>query len=571
MTRPRGRVAHDGGVTLSLMSSATELPTANEPGPRARRLPWQRGRYGRAPVLVLVAAAVVALASLAPAGYLVLREGFSLSLLVDALDSPSTPELVLNTAMLTVAIGACSLLLGVGLAVLVVRTTLPAPRLWIVLFTMPLAVPGFVAAYTWVAASFRYLPHSTAIFGLGGSTLVLSLGLFPYVFLPTVAALRGVDAAQEEVSRGLGRSNWRTFFTVTMPQLRVAISAGMLIVVLHVLAEFGALQLLNYSTLTTAIMQRVRVLGAPEAGRALAVVLVGGAALVLLLERLARGRRAPARVGRGVVRSTVRWSLGRARFGWTALCVLVALAALGVPVYLAVVGLLDGLTGQAGSGAATALGGPTGIDWAGLGSAALNTLELALLAGVTATVAALPISWLYARHPGRFSTLAERSVWLAHALPGVILALALVYIGVRWFRPVYQTPVMLVVAYVILFLPLAVGSQHVGLRAAGRRLDEAAHSLGYGRFRTLTRVTLPLALPGVAAGGLFVLLDSAKELTTTLLLVPTGMTTLSTALWSTTNGEVLDFTAAAPYGSALILIGVLPAYLLARRTVQLTQ
>jgi iron(III) transport system permease protein len=85
----------------------------------------------------------------------------------------------------------------------------------------------------------------------------------------------------------------------------------------------------------------------------------------------------------------------------------------------------------------------------------------------------------------------------------------------------------------------------------------------------MLRVTLPLALPGVAAGGLFVLLDSAKELTTTLLLKPTGMDTLSTAMWSTTNGEVLDFTAAAPYGVALILVGVVPAYLLARRTLQL--
>jgi iron(III) transport system permease protein len=513
---------------------------------------------------------VVAVASLAPAAYLVLREGFSIGLLWRALDSPSTPELLWHTAALVLTVGAASMLLGVGLAVLVVRTSLPAPRLWIVLFTMPLAVPGFVSAYTWVAASFRYAPSSTAIFGLGGSTLVMSLGLFPYVFLPTVAALRGVDAAQEEVSRGLGRSELRTFLTVTLPQLRVAISAGSLIVVLHVVSEFGALQLLNYSTLTTAIMQRMQVLGSPESARALAVVLVGGAALLLLVEKIARGRQAPARVGRGVLRAPVRWGLGRARWLWALACAAVSLLALGVPLYIAIVGLADGLSGAGAAGADAALDGQVGIDWAALGSAALSTLELALAAGVVATVVGLPISWLYARHPGRFATIAERSVWLAHALPGVIVALALVYLGVRWFRPVYQTPLMLVAAYVVLFLPLAVASQHVGLRAAGRRLDEAAHSLGYGRLRVLVRVTLPLALPGVAAGALFVLLDSAKELTTTLLLIPTGMTTLSTALWSTTNGEVLDFTAAAPYGIALILIGVLPAYLLARRTVRLT-
>jgi iron(III) transport system permease protein len=331
-----------------------------------------------------------------------------------------------------------------------------------------------------------------------------------------------------------------------------------------VLAEVGALQMLDSSTRTTASMQRVRVLGAPESGRALAVVLIGGAALVLLLERIGRGRASLARVGRGVMRAPARWSLGRARAAWSAGCGLVALAALGVPLYVAVVGLVDGLAGGEGAG----LGGPSGIDWGGRGVAAWNTLELALLAGVVATLLALPISWLYARYPGRFATLAERSVWLAHALPGVILALSLVYMGVRWFRPLYQTPVMLVAAYVILFLPLAVGSQHVGLRTAGPHLDEAAQSLGYGRIRTLLHVTLPVAFPGVAAGALFVLLDSAKELTTTLLLIPTGMTTLATGLWSTTNGEVLDFTAAAPYGIGLIAVGLVPAYLLARRTIR---
>lgn len=530
--------------------------------PRAGR----RGLTGagrRAHPLVVMAALAVAAASLAPAAYLVLREGFSLPLLAKALSTPATPELLARTAVLLLTVGAVTLVLGVGLAVLVTRTDLPLPRLWVVLFTMPLAVPGYVSAYTWVAASFRYLPKSTAIFGLGGATLVLSLGLFPYVFLPAVAALKGLDAAHEEVARSLGLSAWRTWWTVTLPQLRVAVSAGMLIVLLHVLAEFGALEMLSYPTLTTAVMQRVQVLGSPESGRALAVVLVGVAALLLLLERLARGRATPPRVGRGVVRDSARIPLGRARAAWTVACVAVAAPALGVPLYVAAVGLIDALGGGRVAGAAAA------IDWARLGPAALATLAFALLAGLVATLAALPVSWLHDRHPGRLASLVERSVWLAHSLPGIILALALVYIGVRWFRPLYQTPAMLVAAYVILFLPLAVASQHVGLRAAGRHLDEAAHSLGYGRLRTLARVTLPLAMPGVATGALLVLLDSAKELTTTLLLVPTGMSTLSTALWATTNGEVLDFTAAAPYGTALILLGVVPAYLLARRTLRL--
>lgn len=516
------------------------------------RRPGRRGP----PLPIALAAVAVALASLAPVGYLLLREGFSFSLLAHELNSPSTPRLMLNTLVLLGTVGGTCVVLGVGLAVLVVRTDLPLRRLWIVLFTMPLAVPGFVSSYTWVAASFRYVPRSTALDGLGGSTMVLSLGLFPYVFLPTVAALHGVDAAQEEVSRALGRSRWHTWWTVTMPQLRVAVAAGTLIVTLHVLAEFGALQLLNYQTLTTAVMQRVKVFGAPESGRALSVVLVGGAMLLLLLERVMRGGRQPTRVGRGVPRRPAAWQLGRAKPLWLLAALAVALLALGVPGYITIIGLTDGL------------GGPAGVDWGELVHVVGTSTGLAVSAAVVATVVGLPISWLAARHPGRLATVTERSVWLAHALPGVILGLALTFIGIHWLPKLYQTSTMLVIAYVVLFLPLAVGSQHVGLRAASRQFDEMAHSLGHGRLRTMWRVTLPLALPGIGAGALFVLLDAEKELTSTLLLQPIGTTTLTTALWGTTNGEVMDFTAAAPYGLALIAVGVIPAYLLARRALR---
>ncbi|HEY9473501.1 MAG TPA: iron ABC transporter permease [Mycobacteriales bacterium] len=513
----------------------------------------------RASVLITVAAGLVAVVSLSPVGYLVLREGFSFSLLVHELSSPATLPLLKNTLVLLVTVCVFCLVLGVGLAVLVVRTDLPRRRMWIVLFTMPLAVPGFVSSYTWVAASFRFFPDSTALSSVGGATLVLGLGLFPYVFLPTVAALREVDAAQEEVARSLGRSSMRAFLTVTVPQLRVAVSAGTLIIALHVLAEFGGLQLLSYQTLTTAIVQRIKVLGAPESARALSIVLVAASILLLFTERLMRGRRGRTRIGRGVTRVPVAWRLGRARTAWIAVATTVSVLALGVPAYVSATGIVSAIVRPELS---------DGIDWSTLTQAAATSTKLAVAAGIAATLVALPVSWLTSRHPGAFSTLTERAVWIAHSLPGVVLALALVYLAVHWFHPLYQTSTMLVVAYVIMFLPLAVAAQHVGLRAATREYDDMAHSLGHGPLRTFGRVTLPLAFPGIAAGALFVLLDVEKELTTTLLMEPTGTVTLTTALWATTNGEALDYTAAAPYGVALILIGILPAYLLARRTLR---
>lgn len=172
------------------------------------------------------------------------------------------------------------------------------------------------------------------------------------------------------------------------------------------------------------------------------------------------------------------------------------------------------------------------------------------------------------RHPGWLATLTERATWIAHSLPGVVVSLALVYLSVRWLTPFYQTSALLVAGYVILFLPIAVGAQQVGIGHASPQFDKVSRSLGIGGLATFFRVTLPLALPGVAAGAVLVLLNVGKELTMTLLLHPTGTRTLATALWATTDGEVLDFSAAAPYAVALVVITAIPAFLLIRQTLQ---
>lgn len=515
---------------------------------------------GRRPPLPLaISALLVGAAALAPVAYLLARDGFHPGQIRAELTAPTTLPLLAHTITLALLVALVCILLGVALAVLVVRTTLPWRPLWIVALTMPLGVPTFVASYTWVSASLTLFPESRFIFGLRGAVITLSLALYPYVFLPVVAALRGLDPAQEEAARSLGRSRFSAFMRVTLPQLRPAISGGALIVALHMLAEFGALQLLGYETLTTAIVNRVTVLGSPESARALATPLIVLAIALLALERLIRGRRSPLRTGAGSARPPKLWRLGRLAPFWIIAAGGVLVLALGVPLYVTAAGL-----------ARTLHGGASPVDWGSLADAALATAGLGAAAAVFATLVALPVSLLAERYPGRLTAVPERCTWLAHALPGVLVALALVYLGVRWLSPFYQTATMLVIAYVILYLPLAVGAQRIGFGHASPRFDEAGRSLGHGPLRTFMRVTLPLALPGIGAGAMFVLLAASKELTTTLMLRPTGTDTLTTALWATTNGEVLDFTTAAPYGLALMLVAAGPAYLLARRLIHPT-
>src|SRR5690625_3239961 len=349
---PGAARARSGPDTAADMSETVDIgvgPAGIEPAgptPSARR----RLRSGhRAPVSLTVVGALVALAALSPAAYLLLRAGFSFSLLRDQLAAPTTVPLIYNTLWLLLLVLGASLILGVGLAVLIARTTIPWPRLWTVLLTLPLGVPTFVGSYAWVAFSYRYFPGSTLIFGRGGAAAVLTVTLFPYIFLPVLTAVRRLDPAQEEASRALGRGPVTAFFRVTLPQLRSAIATGVLIIGLHILAEFGAVEMLSYSTLTTAIVQRATVLGMPESARALAVVLALGAIILLLLDRVLRGKPLATHSGRGAVRPPIRW-----RLGWTAplfvLVVLaVVLAALAVPLWVTVTGLARRLGGAGGA------------------------------------------------------------------------------------------------------------------------------------------------------------------------------------------------------------------------------
>ena len=236
---------------------------------------------------------------------------------------------------------------------------------------------------------------------------------------------------------------------------------------------------------------------------------------------------------------------------------MVPLLAVGPTVLMTVRGLLAGQ-------------GAVAPDWSQVGAALSNTVGYALAAALVATFCALPVSWWVTRHPQPLSHLTERAVWLAHAIPSAILALALVFLATRLVPSLYKTPAVLVAGYVILFLPLAVANQRVGLQSARRSYDEVASSLGARPARTFARVTLPLAAPGFAAGAILVALDASKELTTTLMLLPFNSSTLSSKLWATTNGESLDFTAAAPYAALLVLLGILPVYLLVRGTLAAT-
>ena len=167
------------------------------------------------------------------------------------------------------------------------------------------------------------------------------------------------------------------------------------------------------------------------------------------------------------------------------------------------------------------------------------------------------------RYPGRTATLLERTAYLGQGMPGIVVALALVSLAIRAVPPLYQTAPLLMAAYAILFLPLALVSVRAAFAQAQLRLEEAGRVLGLSPFAVALRVVLPLAAPGLGAAAALVFVAVVTELTTTLLLAPIGTDTLATEVWADTT--TLAFAAAAPYAAAMMALSLGSTYLLARR------
>ncbi len=454
---------------------------------------------------------------------------------------PRIAELLRNTVTLAAACMTATAALGVALALAVERTDLPGRRAWHGLLVAPLAVPAFVNGYAWVSLD-------RGVNGFAGAFGVVTLSYYPLVYLPVVAMLRRLDPALEESAWSLGHSRGRTVRTVVLPQLRPALLGGALLVGLHLLAEFGALSLLRFPTFTTAIYDQYGSTFNGAAATAMAGVLVLLCLFLLLAELRLRGDRRYSRVGRGAARSATPVALGPWRWPLLAAVAAVVALAVGVPAFSLLRWLVSGTS--------------TEFPVDELGAALAATVVLALAGAVVTTLAAVPVVWLAVRHRGWASTAIERSTYVANALPGIVVGLALVVASLRLVPAVYQTAGLLVAAYAILFLPRAVVTVRAGLEQAPAVLDDVAHSLGTGPLETARRVTLPLIAPSLGAGAALVFLAISTELTATLMLSPIGTSTLATEFWSASSE--LRYGAAAPYALLLVLVSIPATVLLMR-------
>lgn len=507
--------------------------------------PTARARRRRAsapPALLLVGGWIAALVALVPLAYLVVRTGEAgPARVLEILTRPRTLELIGRSVALTVIVTTGALLLGIAIALLVTRTDLPGRRVLAVLAGLPLAVPSYVAAFAWLTTA----PWAR---GLLGASVVLTLVSFPYVYLPVAAALRRTDPAQEEVARSLGAGVLTTFARVTVPQIWPAAASGGLLVALYTLSDFGAVAMLQCDVFTRAIFMSYSASFDRTPAAVLACLLVLLTVVITLGERRTRRGDETARVGAGVSRDHAPAPLGAvggaglARWLWWSGCVGLLLLALGVPLY----GILRWTRESVAAG----------IDVDRLVTSTLATAQYSFAGAAACTVLAIPVGILAARYRGPQVRAIESASWAGHALPGIVVALSLVFFGLRVVPGVYQEWPLLVFAYVVLFLPAAVGAVRAAVALSSPALEDVSRSLGHSALATWRRVTLPLAAPGIATGAALVTLTCAKELPATLMLHPTGVETLATSLW--THTSIAAYGGASPYAAMLVLLGLAP-------------
>ncbi len=495
----------------------------------------------RAPVLA--AATVVSLLSLIPLGFIIaVAVGAGWDEVVRLVIRPRVGELLVNTIWLEVITLPLTIVLAVALAWITERTALPGARYWAGLMVAPLAVPAFVQSYAWSSV----LP---GLNGLAGVVVIAVISYMPFVYLPVAAQLRRLDPALEDGAASLGKSPRQIFWMVVLPQLRLPICAGALLVGLHLLGEYGLFALMRFDTFATAIVDQFQSVYNAPAANLLGGVLVLCCAVLFGLEAWVRGDRRYARLGSGAARQPSRRRLGRSgRLATIVLLLATAVLSLGVTLATLLRWLWIG---------GTAVWSEP-VLWTSLG----QTVLFSLVGAALTTALAVPMAWLSVRHASRAVRTLETAQLYAGALPGLIIALALVSITVRLMLPLYQTAATLIFAYALMFLPRALTGLRSSIAQAPVDLERAAMSLGRPPLSAVLRTTMRLAAPGIAASLALCALGISNELTGTLLLAPNGTRTLATKFWALTSE--LDYVSAAPYALLLIALSV-PLVVLLRR------
>ena len=493
--------------------------------------------------------AVIALLMLLPL-YVSLKDVFNAqNNLSSLLNTRGLGHTIGRSLLLAFCTGLGGMIIAVPQAFFLARYKVPGKRLWLILFVLPLVIPSYISAYSYLAA-FGHMGFFEQVFGipfplemrnsLFGTWISMMLVNCPFIFLMTYAALLRQSSSIEESAIMLGCSPTNVFFKVTLPNLKIPIASGTLLVCLYTLSDFGTPAILNYKTLTFHIFQYLD-LGRFDRASFFALVLIILAFIFLATESFINRR--PNSILDNKSKSSplihqtspIQKVLILSFFSFTTFIALI------VPFSTIIYWFLKG---RANLSITKELSQASG-----------NSLLLALLTAILASLFALPIAWSALRHKGFFAKFSDRISFVGNMFPGLVIALAFVsfFASIKIFGfSLYQTLWLPILGCTIRFLPQAVSSIKTSLAQLNPKLEEASMLLGNTKSQTARQIIEPLIRPGLLSGFALVFISTLKELPITLVLAQPGKTYLTQRIWDLVDEAEYSLVAAP----ALLLLGI---------------
>ena len=384
--------------------------------------------------------------------------------------------------------------------------------------------------------------------GFFGSWIVLTLFTYPYVVLICSSALRNLDSTVEDAARSLGKNRFNVYTQVVIPRLKKPIIFSGLLVGLYVISDFGAVSLMRYSTLTKAIYSyyEFNINGDPVIFYSSILIVL--ALLISFIQRGSEESRS-AKVS-GTPKISEKTNLTpRSKILIYSFMSLIIFSGLVLPISVLSYWLIRGLS--AGNSVRAVFGGVVG------------SLSVSLLAALFSVVVSTPIIIMVSQYRSKFGNIVERIMLALYGLPHISVGVAILFITIKIFPSIYQSFTALIISYLIVFLPQAIGAGQASMEQVKSNYLDASSGLGMSKLKSFYRITLPLIYRGLFAGGALVFLSTMKELPQTLLLRPTGLNTMAIDIWSYASEGL--FTQAAFSSFILLAISAIPTYILSTR------
>jgi len=467
------------------------------------------------------------------------------------------PELLFNTLTLAFAVTFFSALIGVFLAWVVERTNIPGRKIWQWMLVLPLVIPPYVGAVTYIIMMGRSgwmksiwenssllsrisVNFPIDIFSFWGVVFVLTMFTYPYVYLITSGAIRKMNRNFEEAAKSKGCSSFEIFLKVNLPLLKPSIGAGAVLVFLYVLSDFGAVSMLRYVTFTAAIyFQRVGF--DTSSASVLSVILIAITIIVLLIEGRTTKNKKLYQTSNSFRKPQIL-ELGKFKIPVLIIVFVIFSFAALIPLTILIYWASRGITMNA-------------IDLRFIGYS-VNTLTLAFFVALISAILSLPVVYLKSRHNSLPSNIIEKLSYIGYTLPGVIVALGFIFVFNNYFTFIYGTPLILILAFFVRFLPQALQAGQSSINQISPKIDEAARSLGTPPWKILFKVILPNMLPGILAGAALVFVSSVKELPVTLMLRAPGFDTLAVRVYFEAQDGIYHM--AAPAALLIIIVSIIP-------------